>query len=120
MDADFEKQLNEKLEELKKAATPMNITRMVVKGIARTSVAFVATTLVKTYVPTESRAQQLKLMAGTYVISGMATDAAGTWAANEFNDKVEFVQSLFGKSKETPEEDPNETAEEPEPTTSTE
>lgn len=111
MNEEFEQELQKSIEEIKSKATPRNISRMIVKGIARYGVGFVAATLVKTYCPTENKKQQLQLMIGAYVIGGIAADAAGDWAVREFDEAVDFVLKCIGKAKdfdETTKESPAE------------
>jgi hypothetical protein len=98
-----EEQFNEHLEKLKAQLTVPKISRMIVKGIAKHSVAFIAATLAKTYCPTENKKQQLQVTVGAYVIGGMAGEAAAEWAAKEFDEALEFVMGIIKNVKEAQE-----------------
>lgn len=104
-----EEQFNEHLEKLKAQLTVPKVSRMIVKGIAKHSVAFIAAALAKTYCPTENKKQQLQVVIGAYVIGGMAGDAAAEWAAKEFDEGFEFIRSIFKQVKEAQEKSVEET-----------
>lgn len=103
----MDEELQEKFDDLKKTVTPVNVSRMIVKGIASISVGFVASKLVKTYVPVDNKKQELQVVTGAYVIGGMAGDAAAGWAVNQFNEYYNFVKGIFSSEKsETSTEEP--------------
>lgn len=88
-----EDQLKEKFEEFRKThLTKLNVAREVTKLIVHHSVSAVVATLVTKYCPTENRKQKLELAVASYIIAGMFADRAVDWAAQEFDNKVEFVQ----------------------------
>lgn len=102
MDEEFKEHINK----LKAYVTPENVTRTILKGIAKHSVGFVAAKLANTYCPTENKKQELQVTAGAYVIGGMAGDAAANWAEQEFNEAYEFVKKVVEgiKQKDVKEE----------------
>lgn len=84
----------------KRKLTKMVAAHGVVRFVASTSVKMVIGTAIAQYVPTESKAQKAKLIVGTYVISGMVSDAAKTYVSKELNDFVELVTPIVDKLKD--------------------
>lgn len=62
-----------------------------VKVIASTSVKLIVGTAIAQMVPTETKAQKAKVVVGTYVLSGIVTDAAKSWAVDELDSKIKLV-----------------------------
>lgn len=74
------------------------------KGIAKfaagRSVIMVVTNAAKAHVPTKNKLEEIQLLIGAYVLAGMVSDHAITWADKRFDDAVSFVQSLKKSLKE--------------------
>lgn len=83
-----------------KTFTKMKAAHIAVRFAASTSVKMVIGTAIAQYVPTETKAQKLKLCVGTYVISGMVSDAAKTFASRELDEAVELASILIQKIKD--------------------
>lgn len=109
----MDQELEQKLEQVKKHLTVSNVSRLTAKFVVRHSVGFIASSLAKTYVPTENKKQELQVVVGAYAIGQIAGDRASDWAEQEFDEIVGF----FRKFKET---DEDEKPEEPESVTPTE
>lgn len=59
--------------------------------IASTGVKLVVATAIAQVVPTETKTDKAKVAIGTYVLSGIATDAAKSWARDELDSKIKLV-----------------------------
>lgn len=79
--------------------TKMGVAHGVVRFAAATSVKMIVGTAIAQIVPTETKADKAKVIVGTYVISGIVSDAAKTYASNELNDFVEMASILKHKLK---------------------
>jgi len=102
----MDEELQEKFDEVKDLITPTSVSRWIVRSVASIGAGFVATKLVKTYVPTDNKKQELQVAVGAYVIGGMAEDAAAEWTAKQFNEYLDFVKGIISsvKSKTSTEE----------------
>lgn len=91
--------------------TKMGIAHGAVRFAASTSVKMIVGTAIAQVVPTETKAQKAKLVVGTFVISGIVSDAAKTYASKELNEAVELFTELKQKvqSEKTATENDNPT-----------
>jgi hypothetical protein len=71
--------------------TKRSVANLGVKVIASTSVKLIVGTAIAQMVPTETKADKAKVIVGTYVLSGIVTDAAKSWAVDELDSKIKLV-----------------------------
>lgn len=82
--------------------TKMGVAHGFVRFAAATSVKMIVGTAIAQIVPTESKADKLKIIVGTYVLSGIVSDAAKTYASKELDEAVELLTLLKQKLKDGP------------------
>lgn len=79
--------------------TKMAVAHGAVRFAASTSVKLIIGTAIAQVVPTETKVQKAKVIVGTYVLSGIVSDAAKNWASSELDDTLEFASTIISTVK---------------------
>lgn len=79
------------LAELLEKVTPKVVAHGAVRLIASVSVKMVVCAAIAQVVPTETKADKAKLAVGTYMLSGIATDAAKNYASKQLDHYLGYA-----------------------------
>lgn len=95
-------------EQTTEETTKADFARSLVKFAAGQSVTFVVAGVIKNYVPTNNRLQQVELIIGSYVLANMMRDQAIDWADVKLDDAIEGYKKALKKLEEYKEDSPDE------------
>ena len=64
------------------------------KLVAGSSVKMIVTKLLKEYVPTNNRGEEIQLWIGSLILSGVITGHTSDWVEEKFGDMTDFIEAV--------------------------
>lgn len=74
--------------------TKTEITTMAVKFVVEASTTFVVSSILKSLCPTDSKAQRVKLIVGSYAIASLVADRVGAAVEEQITEAVEIIDKI--------------------------